>query len=64
MKWSWKIARIAGIDVYLHFTFLLLIVWIGLGYWQLEGTPEAVVSGIIQGVHTPEQEFKPVRLIS
>jgi len=46
MKWSWKIARIAGIDVYLHFTFLLLVVWIGLGYWQLEGTPKAVVSGV------------------
>lgn len=25
---------------------------------------EAIVSGIIQGVYTPEQEFKPVRLIS
>ncbi|MCB2179585.1 tRNA 2-thiouridine(34) synthase MnmA [bacterium] len=25
---------------------------------------EAIVSGIIQGAHTPEKEFKPVRLIS
>jgi Zn-dependent protease/predicted transcriptional regulator len=30
MKWSWKIARVAGIDVYIHATFLLLIAWIGI----------------------------------
>jgi len=46
MKWSWKIAKVAGIDVYLHMTFLILIVWIGLGYWQLAGTVAAVVSGV------------------
>ena len=46
MKWSWKIANVAGIDVYLHMTFLILIVWIGLGYWQLAGTVAAVVAGV------------------
>ena len=35
MKWSWKIARLAGIDVYLHATFLLLVGWVGLNYaWK------------------------------
>jgi Zn-dependent protease len=46
MKWSWKIARVAGIDVYLHMTFLILIAWIALAYWQLEGTLIAVISGV------------------
>ena len=46
MKWSLKIARISGIDVYLHFTFLLLILWIGLAYWQMEGTVDAVLAGV------------------
>jgi Zn-dependent protease/predicted transcriptional regulator len=32
MKWSWKIAQIAGIAVYLHFTFLILLVWVGLAF--------------------------------
>ncbi|MEY4133994.1 MAG: hypothetical protein RL386_344 [Bacteroidota bacterium] len=30
MKWSLRIARIAGIDVYLHWTFIILLGWIGL----------------------------------
>ncbi len=46
MKWSWKLVRLAGIDVYVHATFLLLIIWIGLGYWRLEGTLLAVLSGV------------------
>ena len=33
MKWSWKIGTFAGIGVYLHATFLLLLAWIGLSHW-------------------------------
>ncbi len=33
MKWSWKIARLWGIDVYVHATFLLLIAWVAASYW-------------------------------
>lgn len=46
MKWSWKLTRIAGIDVYVHATFFILIAWIGLSYWQVEGTLAAVISGV------------------
>ena len=46
MKWSWKIARFAGIDVNIHLTFFILIVWVALSYWQAEGTFEAVVYGV------------------
>jgi Zn-dependent protease/predicted transcriptional regulator len=28
MSWSWRIGRIAGIDVYVHFTFFLLLAWV------------------------------------
>jgi Zn-dependent protease/predicted transcriptional regulator len=46
MKWSWKIAEISGIEVRIHATFLILLAWIALVYWQLEGRIEAVVAGI------------------
>lgn len=47
MKWSWKLLRFAGIDVYVHATFFILVVWIGLSYWQVEGTLAAVINGIV-----------------
>ena len=30
MGWSWKIGRIAGIDVYVHATFALLLLYVGI----------------------------------
>ncbi|MBS1873964.1 MAG: site-2 protease family protein [Acidobacteria bacterium] len=32
MKWSWKIAKLAGIDVYVHATFLLLLGWVAVAH--------------------------------
>ncbi len=34
MKWSWKIGQFAGIGVYVHATFFLLIGWVVLVHWQ------------------------------
>ncbi len=47
MKWQWKLARIAGIDVYMHATFLLLIGWVAITYWTEQGSLGAVLSGIL-----------------
>jgi Zn-dependent protease len=33
MKSSWKIGRIAGIDIHLHFTFLILLGWVALSHY-------------------------------
>ncbi|MBN1993276.1 MAG: site-2 protease family protein [Anaerolineae bacterium] len=46
MKWSWKIGQFAGIGVYMHATFLLLIGWVALSYWLQQGTLAAVAAGI------------------
>src|SRR5438552_7154573 len=45
MKWSWKLGSVAGIGLYVHATFLLLIVWVGITYW-LAGGSAAALDGI------------------
>ena len=45
MQWSWKIARFANIDVYIHATFLLLLVWFAYADWKQSGTLAAVLEG-------------------
>src|SRR5262245_8675410 len=30
MPWSWRLGRIAGIDVYIHATFLILLGWLAM----------------------------------
>jgi Zn-dependent protease len=42
MPWSLTIARVAGINVRVHVTFLLLLLWIGLAHYWVGGTDAAV----------------------
>jgi Zn-dependent protease len=46
MKWEWKIGRFAGIDVYMHATFLLLIGWIALNHWLTDQSVTQVIAGV------------------
>lgn len=46
MKWSWKLGRFAGIEVYMHATFLLLIGWVALTHWLEGRSLAAVLSGV------------------
>ncbi len=46
MKWSWKLGRFAGIEVYVHATFLLLVGWVALTHWLEGRTLAAVLSGV------------------
>jgi Zn-dependent protease/CBS domain-containing protein len=34
MRWSWRIGRLAGINIYVHATFLLLLAFILFGSWS------------------------------
>ena len=47
MKWQWKLGRFAGIDVYVHATFLLLIGWVGYSYWLEHHNWGEVLNGIL-----------------
>ena len=46
MKWSFKIADIAGIKIQVHLTFLIIVAWFALAYWQMEGTLRGVLEGV------------------
>ena len=45
MRWSFKVARVAGIEVKIHITFLLVLAYFGAVYWQQGG-----VRGAVEGV--------------
>ncbi len=47
MKWQWKLGRFAGIDVYVHATFLLLIGWVGISHWLEHQSWGEVFNGIL-----------------
>jgi Zn-dependent protease/CBS domain-containing protein len=46
MKWSWRIGRVAGIDVFLHATFLILLGWVGLSHYMARKSLEDALSGL------------------
>ena len=47
MKWSAKLGEFAGIGIYIHATFLILIAWVGFTHWQAEHSVRAAVAGIL-----------------
>lgn len=46
MKWSLRVGRFFGIDVYLHFTFVLLLGFLGFVTWQTTGSIDATLNGV------------------
>ncbi|HEY3394432.1 MAG TPA: site-2 protease family protein [Lacipirellulaceae bacterium] len=47
MSWSWRIGRIAGIDVYVHFTFLILVAWFALSHYGANQDPMEALRGVV-----------------
>jgi Zn-dependent protease len=46
MKWSWKLGEFAGIGVYVHATFFLIIIWIAVAHWVQGASLAAMLSAI------------------
>lgn len=46
MHWAWKIGRLAGIDVYMHATFLLLVGFIVVATWVESHNPTRTLYGV------------------
>lgn len=47
MKWSIKLGRFLGIDVYIHLTFVLLLALVGLSHWIVGQTLAVALSGVV-----------------
>jgi len=47
MRWSWKIARIAGIQIDVHATFLILLAWVALADYARARTAGAALAGVL-----------------
>ncbi len=46
MKWSWRLGRLFGVDVFVHATFVILLVWVGMGHYMREGTVHGALVGV------------------
>ncbi|MBP6600988.1 MAG: site-2 protease family protein [Verrucomicrobiales bacterium] len=46
MKWSIKLGKLFGIDVFVHFTFLLLLTFLGFYYWRTTQDVTAALHGV------------------
>ena len=47
MRWSWKFAKVAGIELRVHATFLLLLAWAALSYYRVGGNGVAAIRGVV-----------------
>ena len=47
MKWSWRLGSIAGIGIFVHWTFLLLIGWIVFTHLQQGASVAAAAAGVV-----------------
>jgi Zn-dependent protease/CBS domain-containing protein len=46
MRWSWRIGSLFGIDVYVHATFVLLLLWIALSHFVQGHDVSVAASGL------------------
>ncbi len=47
VSWSIKIARLGGVDIYIHLTFLLLVAWVGLTRYLEHGSAADGFYGLV-----------------
>src|SRR6267154_1639106 len=51
MKWSIRLARVAGIDLKIHITFLIFLAWIAFTYYRTGGQAMAIQGTLCVVLH-------------
>jgi Zn-dependent protease len=46
MSWSWRLGRVAGIPIYVHWTFLILIGYVVWGHWEAGHNLAMTIEGV------------------
>ena len=46
MRWSWKVGALAGIDLRIHATFLLLLGWVAMSHWVADKGMHSILLGV------------------
>jgi Zn-dependent protease/CBS domain-containing protein len=46
MSWSFKLGRLFGIPLYMHWTFLILLAWIAFGHYRQSGDVGVALAGV------------------
>src|SRR5262245_38775056 len=46
MRWSWKVAQFAGIGIFVHVTFVILLAWVGLSHFLQRHNWQDAISGL------------------
>ena len=47
MKWSWRMGSVAGIALYVHATFLLLLAWVALDAYRTSRSAVDSLNGVL-----------------
>lgn len=47
MRWSWRLFRAGGVGIYVHVTFFLLLIWVGVEDYLVKHRWEDALAGII-----------------
>lgn len=47
MRWSWRVARVAGISIHLHATLLILLAWVGYRYYAWRHHMGDMIEGVL-----------------
>ena len=47
MRWSWRVGKLAGIDVHIHATFWLLLVWVALVQYRAGGSAADAIPEVV-----------------